>query len=117
MYNKYSKENEPIVREMLNIGLHMSNKGFDCILCAVKLIHKRNGYIRTMDLYKSIGEELGEKPHNIERRIRSEIDRYYLEAMEIPELLMSDPDKGKLTNTEFLSRLTYIVHMSILGKV
>ena len=110
---KYNSEDQKLVNKMMGMGFYISNNGFQYIMEAAKIINGCNSHPRmtgTGGIYDSIAKKFNTTSTRVERCIRTEIERYYSARMDIPEALECDMDSGKLTNTEFLARLTNILY-------
>lgn len=110
---KYNSEDQKLVDKMVEMGLHISNKGFNYILEAVKIVHNSKDYPKMTGkdgIYGILAEKFSTTYSKIERDIRSEVERYYSNRVDIPKKLECDISSGKLSNSEFLARLAYILY-------
>ena len=72
----YNEQEQKLADKMMELGLNISAKGFNYILDAVKLIHDTDDCIGIIKLYESIAQKNNISAYkNVERCIRSEIDR------------------------------------------
>ena len=107
---KYNNEDQKLVNKMMGMGFHISNNGSQYILEAVKIINQHNSHPKTTWIYDSVAKASNSTIARVERSIRHEIERYYSYCTDIPKALMCDANTGKLTNKEFLARLTNILY-------
>ena len=107
-----SSHNQTMVSKMMEMGFHISNNGFKYILDAVEVIHNINRIKMTGKggVYDTVAYANNTTAIRVERCIRTEIERYYNTNTNIPAMLAGDKDSGKLTNSEFLSRMTCILY-------
>lgn len=96
---------------LMNLGAPMSAKGFGYIVEAVDLIHKEPDLINkiTRELLPRIADAYGTTWIAVERNIRKAIMDVYDRNANVPAMFVPDPQKGKLTNKEFLARLARVV--------
>lgn len=110
MFTKYDQK---IVNKMLQMGFHMSNKGFCYILEATEIINNSGEFPKVAGrygLYSMVGEVYGTTGSRVERCIRAEVERYYSSHIEVPAELVCDEASGKLPNKEFLARMARILY-------
>lgn len=107
---KYNCEDQKLVSKMMTIGLHISNKGFQYMLEAAKIIHGCDSYPKIIGVYNIIAKKFDTTGQRVERCIRAEVERYYNSQIDMPMEFECDPDSGKLPNSEFLARLTNILY-------
>lgn len=105
---KYDSKNQNLVNAMINLGLKMSNKGFQYILDAIDIINKYNEMPKQMYLYEKIARVNNTTASRVERGIRHEIEIYYNTFNNIPKELIPNTDTGKLTCKEFITKLVYM---------
>lgn len=103
----YNEQEKKLVIQMMDLGINISCKGFNYILDAVQIIHDTNDNVKITWLYEKIAHVNNTRYSRVERDIRTEIERIYNTNSNIPQILIANPNNGKLTNGEFLYRLSY----------
>ena len=104
-----------IKRILLELGVPNSLKGYNRLVCAIRIAVEEPYVLEaiTKELYPAVAKEFGDTASRVERAIRhaiessfdrcddSTLDRYFGSTI--------SPRKGKLTNSEFISRLADVV--------
>ena len=96
-----------IQEKLIGLGGHVANKGFPCIVEAIKFIKEDNKNVRFTGkggVYKAVADELGMTSTSVKRSIRYEIERIYDENYDPPAWMIPQKKAGKLPNMEFLKR-------------
>lgn len=96
---------------LLEVGVSTSLKGFECLVEAVALCAVDKTYIDeiTKRLYRDVATNVGTTPHRAERSMRHAVEVLFNRCdTEVVERYFGNCislDKGKPTNSEFISRM------------
>ena len=90
---------------LMDMGITPDLKGFDYIRLAVAFV------ITDKAKYRNIAKAFCSTPVRVERDIRHAISKaIYLDHGEIKNLIGVSPYKNKMTNSEFIFSLAYVVN-------
>ena len=108
---RYDSKNENLVNAMINLGLKISNSGFQYILDAIDIIKEYKDEIpKQMYIYDKVAEINNVTATRVERCMRHEIKLYYDTFANIPKELTPNifSYTGRLTCKEFITKLAYM---------
>lgn len=98
-----------IIDELISLGVSPSILGYEytkVALCCI-LENPLAVYSITKELYPVVAQEVGSTPSRVERSLRHAVEKLYNECdpniLEKYFGLVSSKDKGKVTNSQFLS--------------
>lgn len=98
-----------IIDELISLGVSPNVLGYEytkVALCYI-LENPQSVYSITKELYPAVAEEVGSTPSRVERALRHAVEKLYNDCD--PDMLekyfglVSSRDKGKVTNSQFLS--------------
>lgn len=109
--NIFENSNKQVVDKMVQLGMNISNKGFQYLVDAVDII-LNDGDVKQMYLYSIIADKYKTTATGVERCMRHEIQLYYdthIFSNEVPDELICNINRnGRLTCREFVYRLAYM---------
>ena len=102
-----TKDIEEKIKEVLNaIYMPCNIKGYDCWVQAIRIHKERGRMILSKELYPEVAKICGITPQAVERAMRNAIEQVFQRCPE--EIIASEfknavsPEKGKVTNSQFI---------------
>ena len=93
---------------LVNMGFYASHRGFTYILDALETLKKEGEDMKFTSIYHALAKRHETNPSSVERCMRHTITQYYQNCNVHPELV-SNSQKGRFTNCEFVHRLFRII--------